>query len=156
MIWMDLLLPREAYVGISPQPHSIRTPQECEKIISSLAPTTVLVDWQYDTHTSPISTLAYLKDKGHPIMGASWLNIENNVAHIDTAEENKLFGVMVTTWHTLKDHLSNLLPIAKYMGARLSPWSEHSHHQIEAAALLRKLTYENLDYNDTGWVKNQI
>ena len=156
IIWIDMLLPQEAYVGFPPNAHSVKSSEECLKILSSLNKNTVLVDWEYGAVKSPISTLTYYRDTGFKIMGAPWLLVENGYAHIDTIEENKLFGLMQTTWHTLYKDIDKLMPIASYFGASLFPWIDKCPSSTATATLLRKLSFEKKIYDDCGFSKNQI
>jgi hypothetical protein len=156
MIWMDMFLPPEAYTNVRLHTCTNKTPEECGEILSSLSPDTVLVDWQYDNKEAPVSTTLYLKDSGFDLMGAPWFLAENCYAHIDTAVEHGLFGVMQTTWHTCARELPKMLPFARRCGAAKAPWSEGSGYREETATLLRKLAWEPYGYEDAGWMKRQI
>ena len=156
MIWMDMLLPPNAYSDMWAHEHSQRSDTECRKILNMLSPDTVLIDWEYDVKKAPISTLIYYKNTGFDIMGAPWLNAENGKAHIDTVADNNLFGVMQTTWHTLVDSIHNMIHFARYFGASLPSWEKQCPVQTTTATLLRKLTTESLDYLSTGWSGKQI
>lgn len=74
----------------------------------------------------------------------------------DTVKDNNLFGVMQTTWHTLSDDMDKLLPFAKHFGAFIPPWEKDCPSQAVIASLLRRVTYEKLDYLSTGWIEKQI
>ena len=156
ILWADMLLPPESYKDMKKLEHSRKSPEECAFLISNLAKSTILVDWQYDVIKAPISTLVYSKDYGHDIIGAAWLNPENGKAHIDTVFENNLFGVMLTTWHTLKDEIQNILPFAEHFGAILPPWTKQSSYSTETASILRRLTPERFDCISAGWVDFQF
>ena len=156
MVWMDMLLPPCAFKDMKIQPHSKKSDTECREIIKMLAPSTVLIDWEYDVCVPPISSLIYFKDIGYDIMGAPWLDPENGYAHIDTVVSNNLFGVMQTTWHTLSENMDKLLHFAKYFGASLPYWENECPSQATTATLLRCVTFEKLDYLSTGWIGKQI
>ena len=157
MIWMDMLLPAEAYGdGMHAEECSNKTPEACRRVIEALHPSTVLVDWQYGIKKAPVPTSLYLKSSGFDIMGAPWLNVENGKAHIDTAADNDLFGVMLTTWHTLPKDGQSILRFAKNFGAASSPYSPICTRNTETATLLRKVTFEPLTYEQTGWRTRQI
>ena len=156
MIWIDMLLPPEAYNGFLPSCHSQKSITECLKILNSLPKSTVLIDWEYDVKKSPISTLAYYKDSGFDIMGASWLDDENIGAHIDTVCQYSLFGAMLTTWHTLFKNSDGIISFAKNFGAQLPWFYKESDNMMIAAALLRKLSFEKSDYFSSGFVKYQL
>ena len=156
MIWMDMFLPPEAYANVRPHACTNKSPEECDRILSSLSHDTVLVDWQYDNKEAPISTTLYLRGRGFDLMGAPWFLPENCHAHIDTAVEHELFGVMQTTWHTCARELPKMLPFARHCGAAKAPWSEGSGCREEMATLLRKVMWEPYGYEDAGWMKKQI
>lgn len=154
MIWMDMLLPPEAFGAEKKQYHSIHTPEECRRVLDALHPSTVLVDWEYDITNAPIVTSLYLKDCGFDVMGAPWLNAKNGTAHIDTATDLGLFGVMLTTWHTLTSDMMGILSFARNFGAIEPDWAAGSTYYT--GSLLRKLTFEPLSYHQTGWANHQI
>ena len=156
MIWMDMLLPAEAYGNMHIEECSNKTPEACRKVIEALHPSTVLVDWQYSIKESPVPTSLYLKDSGFDIMGAPWLNAENGKAHIDTAVEHDLFGVMLTTWHTLNGSQFGILRFAQNYGLSPSPYTPICNKLTETATLLRKLSFGPITYEQAGWKNRQL
>ena len=89
-------------------------------------------------------------------MGAPWYNVHNYRAHIQTVKDNDMFGLMLTTWHTLKYHMGSILGCAHDCGAVTFPWSEFSGSAEETATLLRRVSFEGNSYADCGWSKEQI
>ena len=156
MIWMDMLLPPDAFSNMVGNCHSIKPKDECIKIINALADNTVFVDWEYSVKKAPISSLLYFKDLGIDIVGASWFDIENASAHIDTISKNKLFGYMHTTWHTMSQDLPNIISIASKLGASLPIWRDESDNQMILSVLYRAVNIEGNDYYSAGWVKFQL
>lgn len=156
MIWMDLLLPPDAFVNMRGNEHSVKSRQECISIIQGLAKNTVFIDWEYSVKKAPISSVVYFKDLGIDIMGASWFDVENAYAHIDTVKDNNLFGFMQTTWDAITRDLPSLIPISQKFGAALPPWANESAPQMILATLLRGVTLEKTDYLSCGWVKRQV
>lgn len=156
MIWMDMLLPPDAFVNMEGNAHSVKSREECIRLIRALADNTVFIDWEYSVKQAPISSTLYFKELGIDLMGASWFDTENAYAHIDTVVDNDLFGFMQTTWHTVASNLSNLIPIADRFGASLPVWKNESTPQTILATLLRALTFEKKDYHSCGWVKSQL
>lgn len=155
MIWMDMFLPVEAYTNVSHLDCTKLDGERFRDLLSSISPDTVLVDWQYFVRQSPISTSAYLKDSGFAVMGAPWLDGENGVAHIETVKQYGLHGVMLTTWHTVSTELSKMLYFARHFGAAKAPWSDFAVLDNETGTLLRKLTWEDVTYAETGWQSYQ-
>ena len=156
MIWMDMLLPPDAFSNMVGNCHSIKPKDECLKIIKALANNTVFVDWEYSVKKAPISSLLYFKDLGIDIIGASWFDIENAGAHIDTISNNKLFGYMHTTWHTIARDLPNVISIASKLGASLPVWKNESTDQLILSVLYRAINIDGGDYQSYGWIKNQL
>lgn len=152
MIWMDMLLEE----GLFKDCYTVGKKGEVEFLRNSLAKSTVFVDWQYDSKNVPIPSLVSLKDCGHDVIGAPWFDEKNYVAHIDTVKENGLYGIMLTTWHTLKLEMHSVLGCAKKCGVKTSVWSEHSGFREETATLLRKISFDGNNYASSGWSKEQI
>ncbi len=152
MLWMDMLLDR----SVSALDLSVGEQSEAAGIRDGIAPSAVFVDWQYDCTEAPIPSLLSLKDCGKDVIGAPWFNRRNYHAHIDTLADNDMFGLMLTTWHTLQTNMQTVLDCAKACGAATFVWSESSDRFIETATLLRRLSFEGNDYASTGWSKTQI
>ena len=157
MIWMDMFLPTEAGT-----PHLCSCePQEMLDFLDGISPDSVLVDWQYDTKTRPLSTSKYLKEHTSiDIVTGPWHDHDNIAACADTVTELGLFGMMMTTWHSMFKNTTAILYAARYLGCALSPWSNTSSGELirsETATLLRKLSLEGPnDYESAGWVKSEI
>lgn len=152
MIWMDMLLNEGAFADC----YATGKPEETARLRRATAPSTVFVDWQYDCLTAPIPSLASLRDCGHDCMGAPWFKPANYRAHIQTVRENGLFGVMMTTWQLLKDHMVCVLGCAKAFGAASFVWDEYSGLMEETATLLRRVSFEGNGYAESGWSTQQI
>lgn len=153
MLWMDMLLPntvKQDCYGVCP-------PDEADMLLSSLDPSSVMVDWQYGVKTAPVPSLMYFKDKGLDLIGAPWLSKANISAHIDTISDNGLSGIMLTTWHTLKKDMDGILYCAKRFGTKTFDWSTGTNGlREETATLLRRLSFEGNTYADCGWSREQI
>ena len=158
MMWMDMVLERENYPANYPQEYyyAFGISGESEELLSSLAKETVMVDWQYDVFEAPFKSSMDLKEKGGDLIVAPWLNQKNFSAAVDTVADNGLFGVMLTTWHTLKSQIPCVVECAQKMGAKTFHWSHYSRIEEETATLLRKISFEGNSYADSGWAKEQI
>ena len=155
MVWMDMLLERDRY-NKKYKAYATCAPDEVETMQNALNPATVMVDWQYRMLEAPVETLVSLKDNVRDTMGAPWYDAANYTAHVETVKELGLFGVMMTTWHTLKEQMPSILGCAKECGAKTFVWSESSGLREETATMLRCLSFEGNGYNDCGWSKEQI
>ncbi len=152
MIWMDMLLEKGAFKSC----YTVGEKCEVEKIRNATAKSTIFVDWQYDCFETPIPSLVSLKHCGRDVMGAPWFNAQNYNAHIKTISDNSMFGIMLTTWDTLKGKMQSILGCAKKCGAKSFVWSEYSRLHEETATLLRRVSFEGNTYSDCGWSKKQI
>lgn len=152
MLWMDMLLEERAFENC----YTTGKKDEVHLLRSSCAKSTVFVDWQYDCTSTPIPSLISLKGCGYDAMGAPWYNPDNYNAHIKTIADNNMFGIMLTTWHTLKDHISTLLDCAKQSGAKSFVWDEYSGNYEKTATIWRRVSFEGNSYHDSGWAKKQI
>ena len=167
IIWGDMLLNPDA-IGVNsrrqvPRPEKpyfcgCDTPENAEKMIEAIPKDTVIADWHYDVLEAPIETSVYLKNKGFNVLGAPWFKNPNCQAHVDTIKEHRLFGLMVTTWHTLAEKMPHIVTDALMFGAIQSPWSGEAQSKIrtETATLLRKVCFVDSDYKEAGWTDSQI
>lgn len=167
IIWGDMLLNAEA-IGVGsrrqvPRPEKpyfcgCDTPENAEKMIAAIPKDTVIADWHYDVLEAPIETSVYLKNKGFDVLGAPWFKLPNCQAHVDTIHDHQLFGLMVTTWHTLAEKMFHVVEDAMMCGAHQSPWSGRAPSKIrtETATLLRKVCFVDGDYKEAGFTDSQI
>lgn len=159
MLWMDMLLEDGKFNHC----YAAGKPGEVEKLRNALAKEAVLVDWQYDCCEDPVPSLESLRDCGHDCMGAPWFNKANYSAHIATVCKNQMYGIMLTTWHTLREHMASILGCALLCGAKSFVWSRSEGHDdwtalinTETAALVRRVGFDSKSYEDYGWSKRQI
>ncbi len=152
MLWMDMILKETDYPS---EYYAYGKEDEAEQLLGALSKETVMVDWQYKVVQPPVLSSVYLKNKGHDLIVAPWLKKANYTACIDTVTEHNLHGLMLTTWHTLKDDMFGILGCAKKCGAKSFVWSVDRPRE-ETAALLRRVSFEGNTYSDCGWSKEQI
>ena len=152
MLWMDMLLEKDAFEKC----YTVGYKDEVENLRNSTADSTVFVDWQYDCTAVPIPSLASLRDCGKDTMGAPWYDHQNCCAHIDTIVQNNLFGIMVTTWHTLKEKMRSIVSCADRLGASMYDWTGKETWRTQTALMFRRVSFEGNTYEDSGWSKLQI
>lgn len=152
MLWADMYLEKNHY----PNCYASGNPDEVDAFRRATANSTVFVDWQYGYKEAPIPTLVALKDSNRDVMGAPWYEENNYLAHVETVSKNNLFGVMLTTWHTLKTYMFTIPDLAKKCGAKTFPWGKYCRYNEEPATMLRKLSFEGNTYESAGWAKEQI
>ena len=161
IIWGDMLLNAEnAGVAGDKEPYfcSCDSPADAERLIEAIPKDTLIADWHYDNLTAPVKTSLYLRRQGFDVVGAPWYKDANCQAHVDTVREFGLYGLMVTTWHTLAEKMPHILSDALMCGAVQSPWSGPQPNKIrtETAALLRKVCFVQGDYREAGWTEAQV
>ena len=152
MLWMDMLLEAGRFRDC----YSSGKADEVEAIRNATAPSSVFVDWQYGCTEVPIPSLESLKDCGRDCVGAPWENPGNYSAHIETIVNNNMFGVMLTTWHTLKHRMASIPDCAMKLGAQSFVWSDSSGSSEITATMLRRISFEGNTYESSGWSKQQI
>lgn len=155
MIWMDMMLEQGKYPGAT----ATCPADEVEAMQKSLNPKTVMVDWQYRIYEAPVPTTMCLKDTGYDVIGAPWHNVNNYTAFADTIANERLFGIMMTTWHTLETKLPSVLGCAKRCGVTTHTWSHISSAKTfskETAAMMRRVSFEGNDYPSAGWIQRDI
>lgn len=157
MMWMDMILERSKF----PKGYyAFGKDGEADRLLESLDSQTVMVDWQYNIKESPIESSVYLKEKdsNKELIIAPWYDAYNYTACIDTVKKNNLAGIMLTTWHTLKERMPSILGCAISCGAKTLHWSDKNAdmQRTETATLLRRVSFEGNNYEDSGWSKNQI
>ena len=78
-----------------------------EYMLKKLSRKIVIADWQYDANYAPVETAAVFTRAGFDCMLCPWdRSIENTRACLATAKQDKLFGLIHTTWHTLSSRMA--------------------------------------------------
>lgn len=152
MLWMDMILIKKDFPS---EYYADGKEGEVTDFMNALAKGSVMVDWQYKVFEPPVLTSLYLKDKGYDLYIAPWLNPKNYAACIDTVKDHGISGIMLTTWHTLKEEMEGILGCARKCGAKSFVWSVERFRE-ETATMLRRVSFEGNTYHDSGWSKEQI
>lgn len=152
MLWMDMLLEADKFKDC----YSSGKADEVEAIRNATAPSSVFVDWQYGCTDIPIPSLESLKDCGRDCIGAPWEHPGNYSAHIETIAQNNMYGIMLTTWHTLKNRMISIPDCAAKLGAKSFVWQNCSGAPEITATMLRRISFEGNTYESSGWSKQQI
>ena len=100
----------------------------------------------------------YLKEHGFSVLGTPWHRSDNCKAFVDTIRNYDLMGILVTTWHTLSEKMTQIITAAVLCGAYHSPWAGLSKNEIETetATILRKAYFVRGNYAEAGWTDSQI
>ena len=152
MIWMDMLLEEGKFKNC----YTTGKKDEVTALRNATSASTIFVDWQYDSFDTPIPSLESLKNCGHDCIGAPWLDEKNYTAHINTIAQNEMFGIMLTTWHKLKYQMCCIYGCARKFGAMEFVWVNNSGLSEITATLLRRVSFEGNNYEQSGWSKKQI
>ena len=93
MLWMDMIIERSKFTG---EYAAFGKDGEADILLKSLAPETVMVDWQYSVNKAPVKTSVYLKEKdsSKDLIIAPWYDKNNYTACIETIKDNGMFGIM--------------------------------------------------------------
>ena len=152
MLWMDMLLEAGRFKDC----YSSGKAEEVEAIRNATAKSSVFVDWQYGVTEVPVPSLMSLRNCGRDCMGAPWEHPGNYTAHIETIAQNNFFGIMLTTWHTLKNRITAVTDCARKLGAKSFVWKAYSGDPETTATMLRRVSFEGNSYESSGWSKAQI
>ena len=153
LMWVDMLLQKEQYPDCLA---AFGEADEVEALRNATSKSTIFIDWQYDCKDTPIPTLDSLKNCGRDCMGAPWYEKENYAAYIKTVTQNNMFGIMLTTWHTLNKYTPSIVDCAECLGAKTFVWGDCCSEYERAAVMLRRISFEGNTYEDCGWTKKQI
>ena len=156
ILWGDMMLAHDACGTAAPYYCNSACAENAEAILDALPKECIIADWQYEITKAPWITSQYLKNKGFDVICAPWFDRANCTSCLDTALQEQLFGVMLTTWHTLNQKLHSLPAFAYACGAEKGVLHGTSDINAELAALLRRLTPEQKRYEDCGWMEKQI
>ncbi len=158
ILWGDMIIPYET----SSENADVRAAawekaKTMRPLLDALHPQSIIADWQYDIKTAPIPSTEAFAKSGFDTIGCPWDQTGNIDAMYDTALSCNLYGLMMTTWHTLSEGIHSVLYFARKCGAAKALWSDHAGHpKLETAVLLRKLSPEGLPYEETGYRVRQI
>lgn len=161
IIWGDMLL-NHALAGTHASEYSCNChmPAVAEAILTALDRRVVIADWQYRRLQAPIATTPYFAALGFDVLGCPWDKPDNIRAHIETARESKIMGIMETTWHTLSSE-KGFAPLYA-CAERCRPENAESKMSMTflrpaAATLARKANaHPFTNYTDCGWISEQI
>lgn len=156
MVWMDMMVEANQYKDC----YGSATAEEAQERRSKLAKESVLIDWQYDATEAPIESLQAMSEYSQTVIGAPWLaNEAGYKAHIETLVANKMYGIMMTTWHLLNmKSIEHITGCARALNAKVLPFGTPpaNINLYETASLLRRVSFEGCTYETAGWQKNQI
>lgn len=101
IIWHDMLLDRKDPRWKN---HVACGNADMAKALNTLPKDIIIADWQYsyqDKKQTKFATPKHFKDAGHDVLVCPWEVNTGILALAKTADEDKLFGMLETTWHHL-------------------------------------------------------
>lgn len=151
--WGDMFLYRHAhYDARNVYTANAPAPRTEEYMLNRLSRKIVIADWQYDANYAPVETAAVFTRAGFDCMLCPWdRSIENTRACLATAKQDKLFGLIHTTWHTLSSRMAWVAAAATGCFEK-----DTALRHTATAAILRKADFVNGDYEKAGWATEQI
>ena len=155
--WGDMFLYRHPHYNPKNYYHcNCPTPESEQYMLSRLSRDVVIADWQYDVAEGTVETARVFCNAGFDTLICPWDRSTPKVCScITTVKENNLFGLLHTTWHTLSKGMPYVLIAA--LGAFESvPAIRSSIAASSAAALMRKVSFANGDYEKAGWARHEI
>ena len=161
IMWGDMLLHESTLKRKTDNNYYLMCPNvKLQKILLDILPRSIIIaDWEYEARKYPIDTALFFKEKGFEVLCCPWdRNGDNIIASAKTIKNNNLLGVLHTTWQSIGS-IGGMWALA--YSAALS-WgsasfkSDCSYQGIEVATILRKLDFPNGNYENSGWMKNQI
>lgn len=157
IVWGDMFLYRHSHYNPNNKYTCNAPTAESEQyMLGRLSRALIIADWQYDAKQSPVETASVFAQAGFDCLLCPWdRGADQMNSIISTVKEQKLMGVLHTTWHTL---------------SKGTPYVTHaavgSFEGIDAcvprriltntAALLRKVLPADGDYEKSGWSKIQL
>lgn len=155
--WGDMFLYRHEHY----RPDNIYTcnapsPEAERYLLSRLDKNVVIADWQYDAKHTPVETASTFLQAGFDCMLCPW---DRGFAELDacitTAKQQKLMGILHTTWHTLSAGVPYVLLAATKSLEEDCPLIK-THARTYAATLMRKVMPAHGDYEKSGWSKYEV
>ena len=161
IMWGDMLLLEATLGRKTDNSYYLLCPNaDLQKILlDSLSRSIIIADWEYNAKKYPIETAIFFKENGFEVLCCPWdITAGNIIASASTIKANELLGVMHTTWNSIGS-LRGMWALA--YSAALN-WGEtvfnpdKPRQGNEVATILRKLDFPNGNYENSGWMKNQI
>lgn len=154
-VWGDMFISKEE--GLGDYICNAPSVEWAQYIRKNLSRDIIIADWQYDMAEVPMKSALVFKEDGFDVALCPWdRKASVTSATVKTVEDEGLFGVMHTTWHTLSRRTPYVSLCARlaYDGAvypaKISPDYE------KTAAILRKVFFVDGDYEKAGWGRCEI
>lgn len=166
IMWHDMLLERgderwHGYIVCGTAEHGLK------ELYKELPRDIIIADWQYgypkDKPEDPEPhwpTAKFFKSEEFPVLVCPWLNMEGTKSLGRMAAEEKLFGMLETTWHISHDRSFAQV----YCTAAYAAWNPVKNPGVTLSTRLalahhtRQLGWDTgvTEYTKTGWSQYQV
>ena len=156
LIWGDMFICKEELGNTTARYEcNARKIENAKLIRTAIHKDTIINDWHYEVTEEPWATSAMFKNEGFRSMCCPWFKRDNIKAAINTVHELDLFGVVQTTWHVLSARMYMLFECAIRCGTHIPEALSYSIDGMITATLMRKISFEDYQYEDTGFAAHQ-
>lgn len=127
-----------------------------EYMLKNVSRDILMADWQYNVTQAPIETAVTLKNAGFNVLECPYDEggARTSRAAAETVKNEKLSGIMHTTWHTLSSSTGYIGRVADISWRECNDISGILYN-VKTADILRK-AYRAKDYEKSGWARCEI
>ena len=156
MIWHDMLLKKgdPRWKGFY-----ANGSDQAEVMLEGLPRDTIICDWYYGAPNKEETwpTMRYFKEKGFSVLACPWENLAGYKGLSQAVQEEKLDGMLCTTWH----HLYGRSMLQIYFRSAHATWGTPpmgGHENLVFSQHLRQVGWDIpvKNYEDTGYYNNQL
>lgn len=148
IMWHDMLISKTEFEGY----YANSTPEIADFLINSIDKNIIIADWQYSVHNESWPTSKKFKDYGFDTVCCPWDNSENINEAIKTVNENELFGIIHTTWHTLYLGFYQMV----YAGTVAYNIDDKNSPMHYSAHVARMAMPSDGEYENCGWSEKMV
>ena len=152
IIWHDMLISSEEFKGYT----AASTKEISHMLLSELDKSFVIADWQYDVKNELWKSSKMFKENGFDVVCCPWDNPQNIAEAVNTANSEKMFGIIHTTWHTLEGGGFREMIFAGRIAYDAEPDLNGDIRRFYCAQVARKVMPSNGEYLKSGWTKEMI
>ena len=147
IMWHDMLLSPDEFKGYT----AFSDKDVSEILLEKLNKKIIIADWEYYSEFEcSWKTSKALKKHGFDVLCCPWYQISNIHEAIETVLSNGLYGVIITTWHTLQRGFREMI----YAGACAydkKVMGDMEMQQLYCSHVARKALPSYGEYEKCGW-----
>ena len=166
IIWGDMLLSKDFFKEEEEDPRRpgmIR--YECNssyeyatELIEKLSKDIIIADWEYNVESAPWKSSVLLSQKGFDVICCPWQYTDNMISAIQTADTQKLMGVMETTWDSLLKNRGAqkifFVGMSAFGDEKFKNWTNTEADRM--CSIFRRVSQKGQEYKDCGWSEKQV